>query len=326
MRWPELGWRRALGELREKVASSPGAWFILQYTALNWSRRGFSWRALSVLRILKKNGARCAIMFHDSGSYPGSRLVDRLRRFVQMRVMKRLLHLADAAIVNVPPENVPWLPPGSHNTVLIPVGANLPSPECSWSQAQIPQGQLPSVAIFSLSLGRVGEEEAQTIADAASYTAQKLGGLRLVLFGRNSEAGAPQLKEKLAGTSVQIDVHGLLPADEIVRILASCDAMLFVRGPISSRRGSAIAGIACGLPIVASEGWETGWPVTEAGVVLVPQAANEGFGPALLRVLSDESYRAILAERSRQAQERYFSWSAIAARYAQVLRKNERTR
>ena len=324
VRWPGLGWRRALDELREKVTCSRGAWFILQYTALTWSRRGFSWRVLSVLRILKKSGARCAVMFHDSEGYPGNRLVDRVRRFVQIRTMRRSLQLADVAIVNVPPENLPWLPAGSRNTVLIPVGANLPSPESAWSQEPIPEGQPPRVAIFSLSPGRAGEEEIQTIAEAASYTAHKAGGLCLVMLGRNSEAGAILLKRKLAGAPVEIDVRGLLPADEIVRVLASCNVMLFVRGPISSRRGSAIAGIACGLPIVAQEGWETGWPITEAGVVLVPEASKEGFGPALLRVLSDKSYRALLAARSRTAQERYFSWRAIANQYAQVLRKNER--
>lgn len=320
VRWPELGWRRALKELREKAADARGACFILQYTALNWSRRGFSWRAVSVLRILKKSGARCAIMFHDSGGYPGSRLVDRLRRFVQIRVMQGLVRLADVAIVNVPPENLPWLPAGSRKTVFIPVGANLPTPEKAWSQPRVPEEFPPSVAIFSSSLGRAGEEEAQTIAEAVSYATQKLGPVRLVVLGRNSEGSALQLKEKLSGISVQIDVRGLLPADEIVRVLASCDVMLFVRGPISSRRGSAIAGIACGLPVVASEGWETGWPITEAGVVLLPANDTMGYGPALLRVLSDKDYAASLAERSRQAYSQCFSWSVIAAQYSQAVR------
>ena len=62
-------------------------------------------------------------------------------------------------------------------------------------------------------------------------------------------------------------------------------------------------------------------PITEAGVVLVPEElVPEGFGPALVRVLSDQNYRASLAERSRDAQSRYFSWSVIARQYAQALR------
>jgi glycosyltransferase involved in cell wall biosynthesis len=113
---------------------------------------------------------------------------------------------------------------------------------------------------------------------------------------------------------------GVLPGAEIVRQMASCDVLLFVRGGISSRRGSAIAGIACGLPVVALEGQETGSPITEAGVVFADPKRQRGLGEALLKVLSDPEYRAVLAERSRRAQEKYFSWKAIAARYAEALR------
>jgi hypothetical protein len=41
----------------------------------------------------------------------------------------------------------------------------------------------------------------------------------------------------------------------------------------------------------------------------------------LLRVLKDEHYRASLAQQSWLAQAKYFSWGAIAARYAEFMRK-----
>ena len=59
--------------------------------------------------------------------------------------------------------------------------------------------------------------------------------------------------------------------DSIVELWNCHRNLLFVRGPISSRRGSALAGIACGLPIIALERSETGPPVAGAGVVPVPQ-------------------------------------------------------
>ncbi len=322
--WRELGWKRALAGMDRRAGNRKNEWVLIQYTALAWSRRGFPLRLLGLLRFLRKYGVRCGVVFHDAEPYEGSRLVDHVRRQLQTHTMREAVRLADLGILTVPQEKARWLPASAQNVVFIPVGANLPSPERAWSQAPILEGQPPRVAIFSLSPGRAGEEEVQTIAEATSYAARKVSGLCLVMLGRNSEAGAILLTKKLVGAPVQIDVRGLLPADEIVRVLASCNVMLFVRGPISSRRGSAIAGIACGLPIVAQEGWETGWPITEAGVVLVPEASKEGFGPALLRVLSDKSYRALLAARSRTAQDRYFSWRAIADQYAQVLRKNER--
>jgi len=320
VRWFELGWRSALRGLRNKIAASPKASFLVQYTALMWSRHGFSWRVLSVIRLLKKSGARCIVMFHDSEEYLGSCLVDRLRRKVQIYTMRKALQLADLAILNVPPENAPWVPAGSRKAVCIPVGANLPSPERGWSQSKASRRERPFVVVFSLSGGRVLEQEVRTISEAVVYAGEKLGALLLVVAGRNSEAGGLLLKEKLAGTRVEVTAYGLLGGEELVPLLGSCDVMLFVRGPISSRRGSAIAGIACGLPIVGREGWETGWPLTEAGVVLLPRDRKPEYGQALVRVLSDRSYARSLAERSRQAYLRYFSWDVIAAQYLEALR------
>jgi glycosyltransferase involved in cell wall biosynthesis len=163
-------------------------------------------------------------------------------------------------------------------------------------------------------------KEVSQIAQAVSFAATQVGQLEVVLLGRNSESGGEELRSAVAGSSVEVRIVGLISAEEVVGVLGASDVMLFARGPISSRRGSAIAGIACGLPVIGEEGSELAPPITEAGVVLVPEElVPEGYGPALVRVLSDPSYRASLAQRSRDAQSRYFSWSAIARQYAKAL-------
>jgi glycosyltransferase involved in cell wall biosynthesis len=53
-----------------------------------------------------------------------------------------------------------------------------------------------------------------------------------------------------------------------------------------------------------------------------PQRKGD-LGDALLRVLEDEHYRTTLAQRSWLAQAKYFSWRAIAARYAELLKKEK---
>src|ERR1700694_5918793 len=80
-----------------------------------------------------------------------------------------------------------------------------------------------------------------------------------------------------------------------------------------------LAGTPCGLPVVCYAGAETGWPVTEAGILAVPQGDREALSVALERVLADDKLRSSLAERSRRAQEQYFSWSVIADRFARAL-------
>lgn len=317
--WAARGWRSVLGDLQARARANPTCWFLLQYTALAWSRHGFSWRVLSIIRALKSGGARVATVFHDAEPYFGNRVVDRLRRSVQLHTMRKMLRLSDTCILTIPGEKIPWAAGLLDRTTFIPVGANLPSPESAWAQPAADTGRPPSVGVFSLSGERGGAEEANLIAGSAAYVSEKLGALRIVLAGRNSEVAGEILREKLQGKPVELVVRGLLPGGEIVSLLGACDAMLFVRGPISSRRGSAIAGIACGLPVIAREGWETAPPVTDAGVVLVPAGATHEFGPALLRVLQDSNYRAELASRSRNAQSQHFCWPVIAARYAQVL-------
>ena len=317
--WSELGWRAALQQLDLQSRAWRGRRVFLQYTALAWSRRGFPFGALRVLKLLKKNGVRCSIVFHDAGPYFGQRLVDRLRRAIQLHVMRKALRLAELAVLTIPAENMSWLPSSGHRSVFIPVGANLPAPETAWTGKKEESGVPPAVAIFSVTGGSHEQTEVGYIVAAARHAAERAGPFRLVVFGRNTEHAGPRIQEGLRGSSVEVIVRGLLSAEEIVRQLGACSVSLFLRGGISTRRGSALAGIACGLPVIACEDQETGGPILEAGVVLLPPGAYDQFGPALARVLTDAAYRAELAARSRKAQELYFSWQAIAARYSEVL-------
>jgi len=77
------------------------------------------------------------------------------------------------------------------------------------------------------------------------------------------------------------------------------------------------------LPLIASQGWETGPPLTEAGVVFVQPEESNNFGPALVRVLADPPFRAQLAKRSREAYVRYFSWDVIASQFSEAMRHCE---
>jgi glycosyltransferase involved in cell wall biosynthesis len=51
----------------------------------------------------------------------------------------------------------------------------------------------------------------------------------------------------------------------------------------------------------------------------VPLGDREALANALVTVLSDGPFRRTLAERSRQAHKKYFSWAAIAEQFASAL-------
>jgi glycosyltransferase involved in cell wall biosynthesis len=318
--WHERGWSAALRELRAKSASWRYMYILIQYTALAWSCRGFPLRFLRVLRILRASGARVSVVFHDVEPYAGRRFVDLLRRGVQLRVMREALRLADVAVLTVPAEKLSWVPPGCRYAIFIPVGANLPVPGATADPPRSVAGQPPTVAVFGITGGKAGQRESEKITEAVRFAAKRIPKLRLLAFGRHADDAEPFLREGLRGVAVNLQVSGVLPSEEVARMLSSSDVLLFVRGHISSRRSSAIAGIACGLPVIAYDGPETAAPITEAGVVLVSPEEKDGLGEALVRVLSEREYRASLAERSRRAYAEYFSWKAIASQYAEAIR------
>jgi len=316
MDWPEQGWRAALADLQDKAAAWRGRWVLLQYTTLAWSRRGFPWRTPRVLAVLQKRGVRCGVVFHDFAPLAGKGMVGRIREYCQLRVLQRIYAQAERVIFTVPIDIASWLPPQREKAVFIPVGANCPVPLPGVRTAT---GEARTVAVYSVTGGARTLPEVADIGFAVRQVSQAVGRLRLIVFGRGSREADSALQREFAGTQVEVETLGLLSAEDVSRTLARADVLLFVRGQISSRRGSAIAGIACGLPIVGYAGPETGWPTTEAGFISVPLGDREALSKGLETVLSDPAMRTSLAERSRRAQEQYFSWRAIAARYADAL-------
>jgi len=317
--WDEHGWGSAHRALRRRAKAWRGTWVLVQYTALAWSRRGFPLRLPQVLHTLKGAGARVGVVFHDVEPFVGSRMIDRLRRQAQLRVMREALRTSEIGIFTVPLEKLSWMKPHSGRGIFIPVGANFPTASNAVSRNGIAMDGKLGIAVFGITGGAATCKEVDEIAEAVRFAAARVRGLRLIVLGRNSQDSEEEFRNRLRDTSVELHVLGLLPAEDVVRSLAISDVLLFVRGPISTRRGSAIAGIACGLPVIASEGPETAPPITEAGVAFYSPQRKGDLGEVLLRVLQDEHYRASLAQQSWVAQQQYFSWTAIAGKYAEFL-------
>jgi glycosyltransferase involved in cell wall biosynthesis len=315
--WEIHGWKVALKTLPLIANQWRNTWVLVQYTALAWSARGFPQKFLRVLDLLRAAGARVAVVFHDVLPYPGTRLIDHLRRLTQLQVMRHGIITADLVILTVPAEKLSWLPAPIENMAFIPVGANLPIPERAPTIR--PSGELPQIAVFGITGGEAGNRETAAIAGAVRAAAESLGPLKLNVFGRGVTQREEVLRQGLSDLPVTLSVEGVLTPGAVVERLSASDVLLFVRGPISSRRGSAIAGISCGLPVIAYPGAETAAPITDAGVVLVQENDSGALQQALLRVLCDWPYCSELRARSRSAYEAHFSWRAIAARFASAL-------
>jgi glycosyltransferase involved in cell wall biosynthesis len=317
--WAENGWRDALSELRRAAGAWRDHWVFLQYTTLAWSMRGFSWRAPGVLKLLRRCGARPAVVFHDFMPARGSGIVARARAWTQQRVLRRLYARSDLAIFTVPVEKIPWVPALRDKAVFIPVGSNFPELDLhrDWSQSSPASGA--TVAIFGITDGATGDEEIRDIAYALKCVQTKGVRVRLLALGRGTAAFEDHFRQALNGSGIELSVLGLIPGGKLVQVLAGAQAMLCVRGHVSSRRGSAIAGISCGLPIVGYRGPETGFPISEAGVVLVDRGDREALGRGLARVLTDEIFHQELRQRSTAASQKYFCWKAIASQFGSAM-------
>ena len=317
--WEERGWRRALRSLRRRAKGWRGMWVLVQYTALAWSARGFPLRFSRVLRILERRGVRIGVVYHDVEPFTGPRVIDKLRRIAQLRAMQRAMDACELAVFTVPMEKLTWMQPHYTHSVFIPVGANLPVAGEAASRKSVASDGKLNIAVFSVTGGQFLQKEVGEITEAVRFASSRVKNLKLTVFGRHAEDAESQVRKCLDGVLVEIQVLGLLSNEDIVRTMSNCDVLLFVRGPISTRRSSAIAGIACGLPVIAAEGPETSSLIKDAGVAFYSPQMKSNLGEVLLHVLEDEHYRADLAQRSWISQQRFFSWTAIAARYADFL-------
>jgi glycosyltransferase involved in cell wall biosynthesis len=319
--WATNGWLRGLAWVWREAKNWRDRWILLQYTALSWSKRGFPLGAAIIIWIARHRGAKCAIVFHDALPYCGRRLVDRVRRAVQLWAMRKLYRLSSYSFTTVPVENVAWLPHPATKAEFIPIAANLSGDlvKLNDTNSARENNSPKTIAVFGVTGSPQLQPEIEFVAQIVRQATEKLDATKLLVLGRNAPEAEAPLRAALAGTNVQLEVHGVLPAGEIERRLSESDVLLFLRGGISSRRGSALAGIACGLPVVAFEGAETAPPITEAGIILARESDRIALANNLARVLSDDALRSDLRKRSLEAREKYFSWNVIARKFLQVL-------
>jgi len=317
--WERPGWTRAFTNLAEESANWSGKWVLLQYTALGWSRRGFPTKVPRILRKLRDRRVRCAVVFHDANPWVGRRIRDQIRTRVQISCMRHAYHLAELGIFPISLDRVSWLPPNTTSrAAFIPIGPNLP--ECSLiSWPENPSIiETKRIAIFGVTEHDIDHEVSQ-IQSVINRVKVGVPRLELTVLGRGSASARTALEKAFAGHDVKVSILGILPEEEIAGHLAKADALLFVRGSLSLRRGTLLAAMFCGVPIVGYEGPETEALFKEAGVKTARSGDIQDLASALTRVLSDDKFRQELRHRSKSTFTQHFSWDKIAEQFVGVL-------
>jgi glycosyltransferase involved in cell wall biosynthesis len=317
--WLDKGWVRSLSQLSRASIAWRGSWVLMQYTAFTWSQRGFPIPALIVLALLRLCGARVAIVFHEPCRQGrGRRWIDHLRGTCQDWVIHRLYRGAEKSIFTVPLEAVDWLPKGENKAKFIPIGANLPE-RLNRRGAPPSLDKSKTVIVFGVTGAPAMADEVELIASVMQRAGRAVDKLRLVAVGRGSVEAREKLVDAMRGSVVEVVALGVLPAERVAWEFRQADALLFVRGAITPQRGSVMAGVASGIPIVGYGNGKAIGPLQETGIEWSPSRNFEDLSRCLVRVLTDPTHWMELQERNLAAQENYFSWSRIAEQFYSAL-------
>jgi glycosyltransferase involved in cell wall biosynthesis len=204
----------------------------------------------------------------------------------------------------------------------LPVPSNLPT-EVDANSVRRLRSELLSNS-DGLLLGHFGtfhERIGAFLSDVVPRVLRRDDRSRALMLGRGSDAFVRALSERSPDVRARIIARADLPGRDVAEHLASCDLLMqpYLDG-VSSRRGSAMAGLALGRPIVTNRGAATEplW-TDEALVAAVAMDDRTGFVERVESLLASPDERAQLGERGRLGYEAHFSCErTIAALRGQV--------
>lgn len=304
--WNSDGWKPSLREFAYEGAALRPDWVLVQHTHLTWSNKGFLARFRKVVDVAEQmSHGNVGVMIHDPTPFTGRRLRDRLRRFLQVRAMRKLIAGTRLAFVTVPPGAIGWMTEDdSQRVTWLPIGSNIP--------VSHPPSSDPRP--FTLSVFGITERsqpQAELLARVVNRVAARVQPMRFVAVGRGTEEAREHL-ERLLHESIDLVVAGLVPEEEVSAWLSRSDVYLHIRGEVATRRGSIMAAVAHGVPVVGFTGPETHPRFEEVGAVLIDDPSPERLADSIIGLAQDRPRRQELRERSIEAVRTTFSFDNAA--------------
>ncbi|MEO7649705.1 MAG: glycosyltransferase [Bryobacteraceae bacterium] len=256
----------------------------------------FGWKAMNVpfCRLIARRREHLSILFHEvafprEASQP---LRHRLLAAVNRVMARTLIDAADRVYISTPA----WQPrldriAGRHvPAVWLPTPSNLPTAVRAGDAAAL-RKRLDATGEARL-IGHFGTFGSLLMPLLESIFVSLLASdprVKIILTGRGSA-------EFAAGRS-GFHASGGVPAGEAALYLAACDLIVqpYPDG-VTSRRGSIMASLALGLPVITNRGPATE-PVWEESEAVALAHTAEEFGARACTLLADATARAALARR-----------------------------
>ena len=287
---------------------------MIQYAPNVWGYKGLNFGFCHWLLKRSEQGDDVRLMVHEP-FYPW-RLWDKPTRWLlaagQRRMMQMLLKASSRVYISIPAWELllrPFAKSESQPMTWLPVYSTIPIVENKEAVAAtrrhiVKENQLV-IGSFGTFGGDIGRDTFEIFFKLLSKNANIAG----LLLGRGGERVAQSLYEKNASFKNRLFAPGSLSAEEISIHLQACDLLVqpYPDG-ISSRRTSAMAGIAHGLPVITKQGFLSEPIWSETNCVALSDDIS-GFVKIAENLLDQANERAALGERARTTYEKYFSLS-----------------
>jgi glycosyltransferase involved in cell wall biosynthesis len=291
---------------------------------LQWVPHGFGMRAMNLPFCLwlwnrSRKGDVVEIMAHEC-FLPIKRWAwkQNIAALVQRVMTIILLRSTRSVWISIPAWEARWRPLAFGRRVTftwLPVPSNIAvinDPiEVSAVRARYGINGEPVLGHF----GTYGRHARKMLAATLPLILRNGEGTKIILMGRNSDRMCDQLVKRHPDLSNTIHASGTLNARELSLHLSACELLLQpCEDGVSTRRGSVMAGLSHGRPIVTTTGrlTESVWRDSQA-VVLVPDGDVRVMADETQRVLNDKYERQRLSIGARMLYEEEFDVKHVIA-------------
>lgn len=308
-----FGWRGLRVLSRASAGWPEGTRVLVQYVPHVFGAKGMN---VAFVFWLWRQRRRSAIwvMFHEVAYplIPHQPIRHRVLAQVQRAMARVLVRAAARVFVSIPAWRDFLIGIGAPATegVWLPIPSNLPTavdaPQVAAFRREL------AIGAGHLLVGHFGTYGPLITPLLEGVVAQVLAhdpAAIVLLLGKGSDDFAAELRGRYPAWAQRVQGSGRMEADAVAGRIAACDLMVqpYADG-ISSRRTTAMAALALGVPIVSNAGHlsESIW--RESGcVALADRPEAEAFGPLLQAVLSDAGLRGELGKRGKQVYAEHFS-------------------
>ncbi len=165
-----------------------------------------------------------------------------------------------------------------------------------------------SASIVVGHFGTFGMTVGDLVSPVFALLLERRTDLLLLLIGRNSDRYAARFCQEHPGLSKQVKAVADLSGTEVAAYILACDLLLQMYDDgVSSRRGSLLAGVALGMPIVANEGNSTEPLWGQQKLVALTRGVREDMVAAVERLTDQPEERKSLGSRAKAGYQRFFS-------------------